>query len=140
MSDKSKISVVDNTLVIDSDVSINGIFSNKGGNKNFGGITGEIELDCFDVTPLSMIAGKGSTVIITPALATDLVKFKGIADGSIFSQNVRLDLGKTKVNKDIEKSIVDKNEHKSFPLFHNGITVLCQSVQQGAEKIKLIDY
>ena len=51
MSDKSKISVVDNTLVIDSDISINGIFSNKGGNKNFGGITGEIRISILPAPP-----------------------------------------------------------------------------------------
>ena len=51
MSDKSKISVVDNTLVIDSDISINGIFSNKGGNKNFGGIMGVSRISILPAPP-----------------------------------------------------------------------------------------
>ena len=63
MSDKSKISVVDNTLVIDSDVSINGIFSNKGGNKNFGGITGEIRISILPTAPTGWLLCDGTSYL-----------------------------------------------------------------------------
>ena len=63
MSDKSKISVVDNTLVIDSDVSINGIFSNRGGNKNFGGITGEIRISILPTAPPGWLLCDGTSYL-----------------------------------------------------------------------------
>lgn len=59
---------------------------------------------------------------------------KGIADGALFSQNIRLSLGKTKVNKSLTSSIRDKSEHKNFPLYHNGITVLCDEITTDTEK------
>jgi hypothetical protein len=52
----------------------------------------------------------------------------GIADGRLFAQNVRLALGNTKVNKGLRESIKDKGEHKNFPLYHNGINVLCRKI------------
>lgn len=104
-----------------------------------GGATGEIDLDCYGISPLQLTAGTAK-VIVTAALATDLVKCSGIEDGSVFSQNVRLDLGRTRVNKDIEKSIEDKKEHRLFPLYHNGITILCRSADVVGDKVKIKDY
>lgn len=105
-----------------------------------GGVAGEVILDCYGIVPLEFPTGSNTKVIIIPALANDLVKFKGIDDGTVFSQNVRLDLGKTKVNKDIETSIEDRKEHKLFPLYHNGITVLCSSAEHSVDKISIRDY
>ena len=53
---------------------------------------------------------------------------KGISDGTLFSQNVRLSIGNTNVNKSLLASIRNKSEHKNFPLYHNGITVLCETI------------
>ena len=65
----------------------------------------------------------------------------GIADGSLFEQNVRLALGNTKVNKGLRKSIREKGEHKNFPLYHNGINVLCKEiVSETDERIEVEDY
>ncbi len=104
-----------------------------------GGSIGEIAFDCYGISPLQLTTGSAK-VIMTAALATDLVKCSGIEDGSIFSQNVRFDLGRTKVNKDIEKSIEDKKEHRLFPLYHNGITILCNSAEVSGDKVKIKDY
>lgn len=104
-----------------------------------GGSTGEISLDCYGINPLQLTAGSAK-VIVTAALATDLVGCSGIEDGSVFSQNVRLDLGRTSVNKDIEKSIEDKKEHLLFPLYHNGITILCNSAEISGDKVRIKDY
>lgn len=65
------------------------------------------------------------TAKIFLANALQLTKMKGISDSSLFSRNVRYSLGNTKVNKSLLASIKDKKEHKNFPLYHNGITVLC---------------
>lgn len=107
--------------------------------ETIGGRTGKISLDCYGINPLQLTAGSAK-VIITAALATDLVKCSGIEDGSVFSQNVRFDLGRTKVNKDIEKSVEDQKEHRLFPLYHNGITILCRSAGVSGDKVNIEDY
>lgn len=63
-------------------------------------------------------------VIFAPLKANDLVRLDGIATSELFAWNVRGSLGRTKVNKDIGRSIDDASEHKNFLLFHNGLTIL----------------
>ena len=60
---------------------------------------------------------------------------KGISDGALFEQNVRLSLGNTKVNKSIKSSIRDKKEHGNFPLYHNGINVLCREILDESDHV-----
>ena len=50
---------------------------------------------------------------------------EGIDDGTLFSQNVRQSLGNTKVNRALKQSVLDDKQHQNFPLYHNGVTVLC---------------
>ncbi|AZZ55033.1 AIPR family protein [Rathayibacter iranicus] len=66
-----------------------------------------------------------SEMYVFPATALQLVHMDGISDGSLFEENVRRTLGNTAVNKSIRASIADKSTHPNFPLFHNGITILC---------------
>jgi len=77
---------------------------------------------------------------IAPIKATELVKLEGIANQSLFEYNVRGPLGKTGVNKDIGQSIADKTLHKLFPLFHNGITIICQKLKSSTEQLTASGY
>ena len=77
---------------------------------------------------------------IAPIKATELVKLEGIANQSLFEYNVRGPLGKTGVNKDITESIADKSRHKLFPLFHNGITIICQKLKSSSETLTARGY
>ncbi|MEI6610798.1 MAG: AIPR family protein, partial [Deltaproteobacteria bacterium] len=97
----------------------------------------------FDVAGFSIaeyIVDKDTRAIIVPIKASELATLRGIADQSLFDRNVRGMLGNTKVNRDIVDSIRDKSAHKLFPLFHNGITVICQTMEQTPEKIKIDEY
>lgn len=78
--------------------------------------------------------------IIAPIMASELVKMEGIANQSIFAFNVRGSLGRTQVNRDIAQSIGDPEKHKLFPLFHNGITVIAESVQRSADSVDVENY
>ena len=63
------------------------------------------------------------------------------ANGELFAWNVRQFLGrKTKVNKDIEKSIKDAKDHQLFPAFHNGLTVLCDTLDVTKDKLSIAGY
>ncbi len=83
---------------------------------------------------------KTTRAIIAPVKASELVRLEGISDQSLFDQNVRGPLGKTKINTAIVNSIKDKKLHKSFPLFHNGITVIASKVDVGTGSITTEDY
>jgi hypothetical protein len=97
----------------------------------------------FDVSDSDVIkydaGGAAARLFLAPAL--NLLKMNGIADGRLFEQNVRLALGNTKVNKGLRQSIKEKGEHKNFPLYHNGINVLCKKiVSETKERIEVEDY
>ncbi|MGB8478937.1 MAG: AIPR family protein [Acidobacteriaceae bacterium] len=83
----------------------------------------------------------GLEILIVPLPASDLVKMEGIANGELFSWNVRQYLTKkTKVNRDIEKSIQATAEHKYFPAFHNGLTVLCNKLSRANKDLTVSGY
>jgi hypothetical protein len=80
-------------------------------------------------------------MVIASLSAEDLVDMEGIQSGELFAWNVRQFLGrKTKVNKDIAKSIKSAGEHNLFPAFHNGLTVLCERLETQADKITIGGY
>jgi len=64
----------------------------------------------------------------------------GIANQAVFAYNVRGPLGGTQVNRDIGKSIADKTKHKLFPLFHNGMTIVAESVDYDKDTIHVSNY
>jgi hypothetical protein len=92
-------------------------------------IAGEGSFDVSDTGFLEFHAANVAKFYLVVPRALELLALGGIADGSLFAKNVRLSLGNTKVNKDIEKSISDKDRHRLFPMYHNGITLLCQKVE-----------
>ena len=86
--------------------------------------------DASYVEPMSLSTGgaDAASMYVFPVRALQLVHMEGISDGSLFQSNVRYGLGNTSVNKSIRKSIGDKGTHGEFVLFHNGIIILCASV------------
>ena len=105
-----------------------------------GGIKGAYYFDVSDSDVIDYDAG-GAVARIFLAPALNLLKMDGIGDGRLFEQNVRFGLGNTKVNKGLRASIKEKSEHKNFPLYHNGINVLCRSIiSETDERIEIEDY
>jgi len=78
--------------------------------------------------------------VIAPVKASELVKMDGIANQTVFAFNVRGPLGRTQVNRDIARSIEDQDTHKLFPLFHNGITVVAESVLRTPDSVDVANY
>ncbi len=72
----------------------------------------------------------GAVEVTYGAIAAEQVAaLPGIADRTLFAQNVRSDLGRTRVNKDIQATLQDPQEHPRFLTFHNGLTILCQNIK-----------
>lgn len=105
-----------------------------------GGILESFTLDASYVEPMKIQTGGEAISYIFPARASELIRMSGIDDGTLFSQNVRLSLGNTKVNKSLQQSVKDKREHKNFPLYHNGITILCSDADYSDERITINNY
>ena len=72
--------------------------------------------------------------------ARQLVRLPGIDDTRVFAQNVRLGLGRTRVNKEILASVKSKEEHAKFLTFHNGLTVVAQQLALRGSNLALNKY
>ncbi|GAB2782068.1 hypothetical protein GCM10027040_05130 [Halomonas shantousis] len=105
------------------------------------GVSDTFELDTSDTEVIDYRTADGIDAKIFLANALQLTHLKGISDSTLFSRNVRYALGNTKVNKSLVSSIRDKKEHKNFPLYHNGITILCDHMAAPNEdKLRISDY
>lgn len=102
-------------------------------------VEGTARFDVSDNGFLEFSAGERAKLFLITAKAEDFLSLGGIDDGSLFAQNVRLSLGNTKVNKDIAQTLGDQAKHLFFPMYHNGITVICRKVETG-DALKVTDY
>lgn len=78
--------------------------------------------------------------IVLSISANELIKLEGIQDQTLFSCNVRLWQGNSRVNKDLVKTIKDHKEHDNFFLYHNGISIICTNYTFEDKKITLENY
>lgn len=105
-----------------------------------GGVEADFTFDLSYVEPLTLTTKDGVKSFVVPVQAKELVKMAGIEDGTLFSQNVRQSLGNTKVNKAMRVSVEDKAQHHFFPLYHNGVTILCSGATRSGEKLTISNY
>ena len=97
-------------------------------------IDDEVELVFAPGASFTVSVGDGVEVTVGAIPAKQIAALPGIDDRRLFAQNVRLDLGRTRVNKDINATIGSPDEHSRFLTFHNGLTVLCREVVVQDEK------
>lgn len=83
---------------------------------------------------------KDIEAFVAPIRGRELVKMDGIANQVLFAHNLRGPMGKTAVNRAIARTIKEKGQHKVFPLFHNGITVIAKDVQLDKGLLRIGDY
>jgi hypothetical protein len=67
-----------------------------------------------------------SLFVVLPA--SQLIELDGLGNLTLFNKNVRSGLGNTRVNKSIRKTINNTNENIYFPIFHNGISIVCENM------------
>ncbi|WP_218975670.1 AIPR family protein [Campylobacter sp. RM16192] len=79
--------------------------------------------------------GIRSLFIVLPA--SQLIELDGLGDLTLFNKNVRLNLGNTRVNRSIRKTINNTEENLYFPIFHNGISIVCEKMALDSEKSTL---
>lgn len=93
-------------------------------------ITSPVNLNLTNNVGIEYSLPDRTLVNVYPIRAKELLKLQGIQDRTLFYKNVRYGLGKTRVNKDIKNTILDPNEHNNFFLYHNGITIVCGSIDK----------
>ncbi|WP_181439636.1 AIPR family protein [Curtobacterium sp. MCBD17_032] len=69
--------------------------------------------------------------------AKELLNLPGIADMTLFSRNVRLSAGNTRINRELAETVDNAAEHDIFPAAHNGITMLTLGLAARGRTIKL---
>ncbi len=70
--------------------------------------------------------------------AEELVDLPGIEDLTVFDPNVRLDLGRTRINKDLRRTVSEEpGQHDQFPAFHNGLTLITKGLTVDGRTIAL---
>lgn len=69
--------------------------------------------------------------------AKQLIKLDGIQDRTLFYKNVRYGVGNSRVNKSIKDNISAHDEHLNFFLYHNGITIVCEQLDEKLDQNKL---
>ncbi len=104
------------------------------------GVEDKFKFDVDYAGIIEMNIATEAKVYMFPAQAIELVRLKGISDASLFKRNVRYSLGNTSVNKAIAESVKTKAEHKYFPLFHNGVTIICDSAKIDGDQLKIENY
>lgn len=97
----------------------------------------------FDLTGLGCmeyVVDQTTRCYVATVQAKELINLPGIQNQSIFDLNVRGPLGKTRVNRDIESTLKDPTTHKAFPLYHNGITMICGVADLANDKLTINKY
>jgi AIPR protein len=80
----------------------------------------------------------GESLAVALVAAADLVaRLPGIDDLTIFSRNVRYYAGKTRINKELQDTVQKPAEHRLFPAFHNGLTLLTEGLAIKGTELEL---
>lgn len=89
-----------------------------------------------DVIVEPLEGGVEMAIALVPA--NELVRLPGIADLTLFAINVRLGLGRTKINRELAGTIKEEQgNHALFPAYHNGITILTDKLEADDDGLHL---
>lgn len=97
----------------------------------------------FNYQPNNIIEGKINNIFdyyFIPVKVQEIVKLKGIQDKTLFAKNVRYGLGRTRVNREIKKTLEKKEEHQNVILYHNGLTLIAENVDRKNNTIQVTNY
>jgi hypothetical protein len=83
-----------------------------------------------------IVGTKPSRVAIAAVRATDIVQWPGIDDRSLFVMNVRRELRPNKVSAGLDGAIRRHSDHKDFLAYHNGLTVVCDDIEEMAAGLR----
>lgn len=77
------------------------------------------------------------SIAIALVSARQLTQLPGIDDLSLFARNVRLSAGKTRINRELARTVRDQEEHPLFAAYHNGLTLLTHGLEVSRRRLTL---
>ncbi|MGD0248322.1 MAG: AIPR family protein [Candidatus Limnocylindrales bacterium] len=80
-------------------------------------------------TDLIVFGQPPNRVVITAVRANDVAAWPGIDDRTLFDLNVRRELRPNPVRQELDRAIRTPADHPNFLAYHNGLTVVCESLQ-----------
>jgi hypothetical protein len=83
----------------------------------------------------TILGSPPNRVAMAAVKAEDIVDWPGIDDRSIFDLNVRREVRRNRVRKQLDGAIRRQHEHKDFLAYHNGMTVICESFEDQPDKL-----
>lgn len=95
-----------------------------------------IELSVPD-RPTNLELGGEVSIAVGLVPAQELAQLPGIDDLTLFARNVRLGLGRSRVNRELDATLRDAAEHPYFPAYHNGLTLLTRALEVGDRSLSL---
>jgi hypothetical protein len=95
---------------------------------------GTIDVPCM-ATDRCVVGTAPNRVAIAAIKAEDIVKWPGIDDRSIFELNVRREVPRNRVRRQLDGAIRRRHEHKDFLAYHNGMTVICDGFREEPSKM-----
>lgn len=80
---------------------------------------------------------EGVEMAVALVPAAELIRLPGIEDRTLFHLNVRLGLGRTRINKELGRTVEQADEHAVFPAYHNGLTLLTDALEVSEDGVEL---
>ncbi|WP_267419515.1 MULTISPECIES: AIPR family protein [unclassified Curtobacterium] len=79
----------------------------------------------------------GRKQVVAAVKASDIVKWPGIEDRTLFDLNVRKELRPNRVSRSFRKALEKTADHENFLAFHNGLTVVSHKIEVIGDTVKL---
>jgi AIPR protein len=96
----------------------------------------ELVINCNASERLILPGSDGANqVVIVPVQASSIVKWDGIEDRRLFALNVRGELRRNRVSRQLDAAIRRQTDHADFLASHNGMTVTCDHIEEKRGKL-----
>jgi AIPR protein len=82
----------------------------------------------------------GNRVAICSVKSSEVVTWPGIEDRSLFDLNVRRELRRNRVRRELDRAISRAADHKNFIAFHNGLTVVCEKLDPKPSSLTITNF
>lgn len=101
----------------------------------------EAEVDSLEAacTPTErlVVGDPPNRVAVAAIKADEIVGWPGIDDRRLFALNVRRELSRNRVSRQLDDAIAREHEHPDFLAYHNGLTVVCEHFDEQPDKLRV---
>lgn len=96
--------------------------------------TDDIVAPCIEADRM-VLGEEPNRVVVAAVRASDIVQWDGIDTRSLFQLNVRREVRRNRVRDQLDGAIRRSHDHKDFLAYHNGMTVVCDSIEVHEDRL-----